>query len=160
MFFLAETPGHVIILGSGGMDTLAALHRHEIESKYRSFRYFIPCDSAPSSAELISVAAMYFGLREPVKLTQTINRCLSLMAGPKLVVLDNLETSWEPIDSRPLVEEFLSLLTDIPQLTLVVGPFRGYSNTRSELLDSGHHERLSDQASSGGRGRSYLLSHH
>jgi hypothetical protein len=35
-------------------------------------------------------------------------------------MLDNLETVWEPMDSRGGVEELLSLLTDIPQLALMV----------------------------------------
>jgi hypothetical protein len=37
-----------------------------------------------------------------------------------LLILDNLESAWEPLASRAGVEEFLSLLTDIPQLALVV----------------------------------------
>jgi hypothetical protein len=34
--------------------------------------------------------------------------------------LDNLETVWEPIQCRSGVEEFLSLLTDIGHLALIV----------------------------------------
>jgi hypothetical protein len=41
-------------------------------------------------------------------------------APPSLLVLDNLETSWESVSSRKEVEEFLSLLTDVPQLGLMV----------------------------------------
>jgi hypothetical protein len=41
--------------------------------------------------------------------------------GPCLVVLDNLETPWEPIESRGQVEDFLSLMADIPSLALLVG---------------------------------------
>ncbi|KAJ7908200.1 hypothetical protein B0H13DRAFT_1575152, partial [Mycena leptocephala] len=37
-----------------------------------------------------------------------------------LLVLDNLETPWEPIQSRPGVEGLLSLLTDIPHLALII----------------------------------------
>jgi hypothetical protein len=42
-------------------------------------------------------------------------------APPSLLVLDNFETTWEPSNSQTEVEEFLSLLADIPQLALVVG---------------------------------------
>jgi hypothetical protein len=36
------------------------------------------------------------------------------------MVLDNLETAWEPMSSRGEVEGFLSLLTDIGHFALVV----------------------------------------
>jgi hypothetical protein len=42
-------------------------------------------------------------------------------APPSLLVLDNLETPWEALSSRHEVEEFLSLLTDVPHLGLMVG---------------------------------------
>jgi hypothetical protein len=41
-------------------------------------------------------------------------------APPSLLVLDNLETTWETLSSRFEVEEFLSLLTDVPHLGLMV----------------------------------------
>jgi hypothetical protein len=37
------------------------------------------------------------------------------------MVLDNFETPWEPIELRGQVEDFLSLLADIPSLALLVG---------------------------------------
>ncbi|KAF7346903.1 NB-ARC domain-containing protein [Mycena venus] len=37
-----------------------------------------------------------------------------------LLVLDNLETTWETLSSRSDVEEFLSLLTDVPQMGLMI----------------------------------------
>ncbi|KAJ7806898.1 hypothetical protein B0H14DRAFT_3767378 [Mycena olivaceomarginata] len=36
------------------------------------------------------------------------------------LVLDNLETTWEPKRSRSEVEQFLSLLADVPQLALLI----------------------------------------
>jgi hypothetical protein len=41
-------------------------------------------------------------------------------APPSLLVLDNLETPWETLSARAEVEEFLSLMTDVPQLGLMV----------------------------------------
>ncbi|KAJ7196007.1 hypothetical protein C8J57DRAFT_1644983 [Mycena rebaudengoi] len=41
-------------------------------------------------------------------------------APPSLLVLDNLETTWGSLSSRSEVEEFLSLLTDVPQLGLMI----------------------------------------
>ncbi|KAJ7442413.1 hypothetical protein FB451DRAFT_1440110 [Mycena latifolia] len=37
-----------------------------------------------------------------------------------LLILDNLETLWEPAKTRGDIEEFLSLLTDVPQLSLII----------------------------------------
>ncbi|KAJ6535105.1 hypothetical protein B0H19DRAFT_1080501 [Mycena capillaripes] len=39
---------------------------------------------------------------------------------PYLLILDNLETLWEPRESQGDVEEFLSLLTDINHLALII----------------------------------------
>jgi hypothetical protein len=42
--------------------------------------------------------------------------------GPRsLLILDNLETVWEPQESRADIEEFLSLITDVEHLALMVG---------------------------------------
>ncbi|KAJ7848691.1 hypothetical protein B0H13DRAFT_1906639 [Mycena leptocephala] len=37
-----------------------------------------------------------------------------------LLILDNLETLWEPVESRGKIEEFLSLLTGVDHLALVI----------------------------------------
>ncbi|KAJ7906647.1 hypothetical protein B0H13DRAFT_1463427, partial [Mycena leptocephala] len=37
-----------------------------------------------------------------------------------LLILDNLETLWEPVESRGKIEEFLSLLTGVNHLALVI----------------------------------------
>jgi hypothetical protein len=42
-----------------------------------------------------------------------------------LLVLDNLETVWEPIQSRGGIEKFLALLTTLKQLALIVCPASG-----------------------------------
>ncbi|KAJ7092891.1 hypothetical protein B0H15DRAFT_765747, partial [Mycena belliarum] len=52
-------------------------------------------------------------------LTQAITTHLS--RGPQcLLVLDNLETSWDSTESRGNVEEFLSLLADISHLAIII----------------------------------------
>lgn len=63
---------------------------------------------------------MHFGLREKGNPSKAVIRYLSSLLDPILLVLDNLEMAWEPFESRVDVEEFLSLLTDIPQLHLLV----------------------------------------
>jgi hypothetical protein len=39
---------------------------------------------------------------------------------PCLVILDNFETPWEAVDGRVKVEVFLSLLTDVAHVVLLV----------------------------------------
>ncbi|KAJ7695872.1 hypothetical protein B0H16DRAFT_1706483 [Mycena metata] len=53
-----------------------------------------------------------------IDLTQAVLYHLS-EGSPTLLILDNLETVWEPAESRKEVEEFLSLLTDITSLVLM-----------------------------------------
>ncbi|KAJ7828300.1 hypothetical protein B0H13DRAFT_2437946 [Mycena leptocephala] len=43
-----------------------------------------------------------------------------LDSGPAILILDNMETPWEPVSTRANVEEFLCLLTDISHLALLV----------------------------------------
>ncbi|KAJ6526740.1 hypothetical protein B0H19DRAFT_1275590 [Mycena capillaripes] len=115
---LLDSP-RVAILGSGGMGktslATAVIHRTEIAQRY-SQRYFITCDAAPTPADLVYIVASHVG-SEPVR--NGIFHAL-MAAPPTLLVLDNLEIPWEPVESRAEVEEFLSLLTDIPQLALLI----------------------------------------
>ncbi|KAJ6620063.1 hypothetical protein B0H10DRAFT_1115979 [Mycena sp. CBHHK59/15] len=118
---LGDSP-RVAILGTGGMGktTLAkaALHHPTVTNKYQN-RYFIPCDSALTSSDLVSITASNLGIDPSRRLANVIVRHL-LSGPPSLLVLDNLETAWEPVAGRPQVEEFLSLLTDVPYLALLV----------------------------------------
>lgn len=120
--FLRE-PARIAILGPGGIGktslATAAIHHGDITAKYTR-RYFISCDSATTHADLMSLVASHLGLEPARNLLKIIIRSLSA-APPAIMVLDNLETTWEPRASRSDIEEFLSLLTDIPHLALLVG---------------------------------------
>ncbi|KAJ7235220.1 hypothetical protein C8J57DRAFT_1572342 [Mycena rebaudengoi] len=59
-------------------------------------------------------------------------------APPSLLVLDNLETTWEALSSRSEVEEFLSLLTDVPQLAPMPLSNVAAWQTFIEVADEGH----------------------
>ncbi|KAJ7454180.1 P-loop containing nucleoside triphosphate hydrolase protein [Mycena latifolia] len=115
---LQESP-RVAILGSGGIGktslATAALHHPKIAQAFQQ-RYFVACDAAATHSDLLHIVASNLQL-EPTQ--NLIVR--SLASGPPtLLVLDNLETAWEPLASRARVEEFLSLLTDIPHLGLLI----------------------------------------
>jgi Cdc6-like AAA superfamily ATPase len=117
-----EPSPHIAVLGAGGMGktslTTVALHADAVVEKY-SHRYFVQCHSTPTSIELVSAVADHIGLEKGPNLPKKVAQHF-MHAPPSLLVLDNLETSWEPVSSRKEVEEFLSLLTDVPQLGLMV----------------------------------------
>ncbi|KAJ7214940.1 P-loop containing nucleoside triphosphate hydrolase protein, partial [Mycena pura] len=120
--FTQETP-RIAILGAGGMGKTslarAVLHHPDITLKYGERRIFVACDVASTKGELLALIADYLGLRPGNNLASQIIWQLSNMP-PCLLILDNLETAWEPTGSRKDIEEFLSLLTDIPQLALII----------------------------------------
>ncbi|KAJ7218194.1 hypothetical protein C8J57DRAFT_1598276 [Mycena rebaudengoi] len=119
---LMQDFAHIAILGVGGMGktslATAALHNPHVETKY-SHRYFIPCHSSPTCTELAVTIADHIGLEKGSNMAKKVAHYF-IHASPSLLVLDNLETPWEPLSSRSEVEEFLSLLTDVPHLGLMI----------------------------------------
>jgi Cdc6-like AAA superfamily ATPase len=113
----------IAILGAGGMGKTslakAVIHHPEITVKYEQHRFFVGCDSATTKIELAALIGAHLGLKSGKDLTQPVVQHFSCNP-PSLLILDNLETLWEPAESRPDVEEFLSLLTDVKHLALMV----------------------------------------
>lgn len=113
----------IAILGAGGMGKTSlartALHHEQITTKYQGNRFFVACDTASNKVELASLIGAHLGLKPGKDLTQAVLWHFS-NAPPSLLILDNLETVWEPVESRKEIEEFLSLFTDIANLALVV----------------------------------------
>ncbi|KAJ7209404.1 hypothetical protein C8J57DRAFT_976790, partial [Mycena rebaudengoi] len=119
---LLQDSAHVAIMGTGGMGkpslATAAIHNPQVAAKY-SHRYFIPCHSSSTCSALAATIADYIGLEKGPNLPKRVAHCFA-HASASILVLDNFETPWEPSTSRAEVEEFLSLLTDVPQLSLVI----------------------------------------
>ncbi|KAJ7019470.1 P-loop containing nucleoside triphosphate hydrolase protein [Mycena alexandri] len=120
---LVQQAPRIAILGAGGMGktslSRAVLHHSHISTKYGANRFFVACDGSTNKVELAGVIGAHFGLKAGKDLTQGVLQHLS-SAPPTLLILDNLETLWDPIKSRKEIEEFLSLLTDIPTLALMI----------------------------------------
>ncbi|KAJ7765750.1 P-loop containing nucleoside triphosphate hydrolase protein, partial [Mycena metata] len=120
--FKEESP-RIAILGAGGMGKTSlskvVLHHSDIATKYHANRFFITCDGSTNKVELANIIGAHLGLKPGKNITQSVLRHLS-SAPPTFLVLDNLETLWDPVESRKEIEEFLSLLTDIPSLALMI----------------------------------------
>ncbi|KAJ7469001.1 hypothetical protein FB451DRAFT_1368665 [Mycena latifolia] len=120
---LNQPLARVAILGGGGMGKTslarAILHHPQISAKYEQRRFFVACDAASSSVHLAALIATHVGLKPSQDLTKPVVQYFSI-SPPSLLVLDNLETVWEPRESRADVEKFLALLEDIEHLTLII----------------------------------------
>ncbi|KAJ7487042.1 P-loop containing nucleoside triphosphate hydrolase protein, partial [Mycena latifolia] len=113
----------IVILGAGGMGKTslarAILHHPEITARYNQHRVFVACDTATSSIQLAALIGAYLGLNPGKDATQSVIHHFS-KSPPSLLILDNLETVWEPRESRTDVEKFLCLLADINHLALII----------------------------------------
>lgn len=123
--FNQGTP-RIAILGAGGMGKTslarAVVHHPDIKVKYEQHRHFVGCDSAQNKVELTALIGAHLGLKPGHDLTSTIVEHFS-SSPSSLLILDNLEQLWEPAETRRDIEEFLSLLTDVGHLALLVGTY-------------------------------------
>jgi hypothetical protein len=114
----------IAILGAGGMGKTslarAVIHHTEITERYNQHRFFISCDAAANQVELAALIGAHVGLKPGRDLTCPVIQYFS-SSSDSLLILDNLETLWEPAKSRGNIEEFLSLLTGVDHLALLVG---------------------------------------
>ncbi|KAJ7464101.1 hypothetical protein FB451DRAFT_1179941 [Mycena latifolia] len=119
---LAQESPRIAILGGGGMGktTLAraVLHHPETSTRFEN-RFFVTAESATTAIELAAQIGLHFGLKSAKDLTKPVVQYFSKQP-PCLLVLDNLETTWEPVQSRGQVENFLALLADVPHLALII----------------------------------------
>jgi hypothetical protein len=122
MKMLRQGLPRIAILGGGGMGKTSlargVLHHPDTFAKFEH-RFFVSAEPANNSIELAALIGLHVGLNPGKDLTKPVIRYFSRQP-LCLLVLDNLETAWEPIEARGGIEEFLSLLADVPHLALIV----------------------------------------
>ncbi|KAJ7737687.1 hypothetical protein B0H16DRAFT_102522 [Mycena metata] len=120
---LSQDVPRIAILGGGGMGKTslarAALHHPDTCAKFQH-RFFVSAEPATTVIELAALVGLHLGLEPGQDLTKPVVQHFTQQPSPCLLVLDNLETPWEPIQSRGRVEDFLSLLTDVNHLALMI----------------------------------------
>ncbi|KAF8156218.1 P-loop containing nucleoside triphosphate hydrolase protein [Mycena galopus ATCC 62051] len=118
----SQKSSRIAILGGGGMGKTslarAVLHHPETSSNFEH-RFFVSAEAATTSIELAALIGLHVGLNPSKDLTKPVVQYFSRKTSC-LLILDNLETVWEPIQSRAEVEEFLSLLTGLEHLALMI----------------------------------------
>ncbi|KAF8209179.1 hypothetical protein K438DRAFT_1811871 [Mycena galopus ATCC 62051] len=119
---IRQQPPRIAILGGGGMGKTslarAVLHHRDTSSKFEH-RFFVSAEAATTSVELAALIGLHVGLKPGQDLTKPVVQYFSRKMSC-LLILDNLETVWEPTHSQAGVEEFLSLLTGIEHLALMI----------------------------------------
>ncbi|KAF7314586.1 hypothetical protein MKEN_00932000 [Mycena kentingensis (nom. inval.)] len=115
-----------VILGPGGIGKTslaqAILHHPEIQAKYPpNCCVYASCDNAFNAHDILMLVAMLLGLTPAGRNPRAdIAAHLKNKAVPHFVVLDNLETVWEPVDLRSDIEAVLGFLAGIQNVSLLV----------------------------------------
>jgi Cdc6-like AAA superfamily ATPase len=122
MAMLSQQWARIAILGGAGMGKTslarAVLHHPHTSAKF-AHKFFVSAESATNSTELAALIGLHVGLNPGQDLTNPVIWYFSKKPAC-LLILDNLETVWESMQSRGATEEFLSLLTEVEELALIV----------------------------------------
>ena len=118
-------PARIAILGPGGYGktTLASavLAHRSVRQRFGDARYFVPCESANTHADLLIELAKALGLLETGLDTPWPYIKASLMENECIICLDNFESPWDQAaEIRNSVEELLSKITSLRRVTVVV----------------------------------------
>jgi tetratricopeptide (TPR) repeat protein len=116
---LLDNSPPVPVLGGPGFGKstvcLTALHDPRVAERFGVRRWFIRCDAANTSQDVLKEIALALGL--PIATSLGTQVFSALAQAPGVLVLDNAETPWE-VDTLP-TEDLLARLGSIPGLALI-----------------------------------------
>jgi tetratricopeptide (TPR) repeat protein len=122
----ADDAGSAVLLQGGpGIGktelTKAIAHHEQVAAHFAERRWFIQLETASTADAMRDAIARRIGC-DPA---QGFPAALAVLAEkPSLLVLDNLETPWEPINERRATEQALAELAQTPGLAILAS-FRG-----------------------------------
>ncbi len=121
----SESSVAILVHGTAGIGkttlTRAVAHDPVVVKRFGNRRWFAALETAKTSEQLEDAIVLALGGDRTAGLAATLNQMGQF---PGLLILDNLETPWEPKDERQKAEQVLSTLMKVPGLSLLAS-FRG-----------------------------------
>jgi tetratricopeptide (TPR) repeat protein len=121
----ANNSANIAIVGSGGIGktsaALAVIHQRSIVEAFGDARHWIPCDNRNTILLLLDHLARILSVTTTSgDLLGDIMSRLRQSNVPRIFLLDNLETLWDPIETKSECEAVLLLLSSLPHITVLV----------------------------------------
>ena len=116
---------HIPITGSGGMGktsvALTVIHGEPIVQVFGDNRHWVPCDKTHTIPLLLEHLARMFSVTlESGNLLVDIMSHLRQNNAPRIILIDNFETLWDPMETKFLSEDILSSLRSISNITILL----------------------------------------
>lgn len=112
--------GAILIQGGPGIGktelTKAVAHHPDIAARFGERRWFVRLEAADSAEKMEEAIIRAIG-GDPQRCLQAALSQLNYQ--PTMLILDNLETPWEPLGGREAVHQALAAITATPELALL-----------------------------------------
>ena len=128
----SEVKKHIAIRGGPGMGKTAAatgiIHHPRIVQHFGNARHWVDCREASDIADSFKAQKLLDFISDSLDLDLTassdcrknIKYFLDNNDVPRIIVLDNFETMWEPRSAQEETEGILTFLSRFPQLTIII----------------------------------------
>ena len=121
-----RNPARICVLGPGGIGkttlALSVIHHDWVEETFKEDRYFVSCEAATSPNLLLGEIATTLNIETDHKDDSAVleHVILKLKERDCLLVLDNFETSWDPLENQAEVEALLTEFASVSRVNLIV----------------------------------------